>query len=158
MQLISNRARRTVVSPMAFGLFLILIWEAVCQAGIYNTIPIMARQTVQASFSAIAASSPELVLRSFGARKIDVLLIPRALPQFFGSIKLAITGALIGTIVTETVAASTGIGYVMVVATNRLDGPLAFAGLAMLAGLGVTLYVASTLLDRRLTGWAYRRQ
>jgi NitT/TauT family transport system permease protein len=113
--------------------------------------------------TAIAASSPELddVLRSLGARKIDVLLkvsIPRALPQFFGSIKLAITGALIGTIVAETIAANTGIGYVMVVATNRLDGPLAFAGLAVLSALGVTLYVISVFVERRLTGWAYRRQ
>ena len=112
--------------------------------------------------TAIQASSPELddVLRSLGARKLDVLLkvsIPRALPQFFGSIKLAITGALIGTIVAETVAANTGIGYVMIVATNRLDGPLAFAGLTVLAVMGVTLYVAALVLEKRLTGWAYRR-
>lgn len=113
--------------------------------------------------TAIAASSPELddVLRSLGARKIDVLIkvsIPRALPQFFGSIKLAITGAFIGTIVAETVAANSGIGYVMVVATNNMDGPLAFAGLAVLAVMGVTLYVISILIEKRLTGWAYRRE
>ncbi len=113
--------------------------------------------------TAIAASSPELddVMRSLGARKIDVLLkvsIPRAMPQFFGSIKLAITGALIGTIVAETIAANAGIGYVMVVSTNRLDGPLAFAGLTVLSAMGVTLYIIATVLEKRLTGWAYRRQ
>jgi NitT/TauT family transport system permease protein len=113
--------------------------------------------------TAIASSSPELddVLRSLGARKIDVLLkvsIPRAMPQFFGSIKLAITGALIGTIVAETIAANKGIGYVMVVATNRLDGTLAFAGLTVLSVMGVTLYIIAITLEKRLTGWAYRRQ
>jgi NitT/TauT family transport system permease protein len=113
--------------------------------------------------TAIAASSPELddVLRSLGARKIDVLLkvsIPRALPQFFSSIKLAITGAFIGTIVAETVAANSGIGYVMVVATNNMDGPLAFAGLAVLAAMGIFLYATSMLIEKRLTGWAYRRE
>lgn len=113
--------------------------------------------------TAIAASSPELddVLRSLGARKIDVLIkvsIPRALPQFFGSIKLAITGAFIGTIVAETMAANSGIGYVMVVATNNMDGPLAFAGLAVLATMGICLYVVSMLIEKRLTGWAYRRE
>lgn len=113
--------------------------------------------------TAIAASSLELddVLRSLGARKIDVLLkvsIPRALPQFFSSIKLAITGAFIGTIVAETVAANSGIGYVMVVATNNMDGPLAFAGLAVLAAMGIFLYGASMLIEKRLTGWAYRRE
>jgi NitT/TauT family transport system permease protein len=112
--------------------------------------------------TAIAASSPELddVLRSLGARKIDILLkvsIPRALPHFFGSLKLAITGAFIGTIVAETVAANSGIGYVMVVATNNMDGPLAFAGLTILALMGVTLYALSLFVEKRLTGWAYRR-
>ena len=113
--------------------------------------------------TAIAASSPELddVLRSLGARKIDVLLkvsIPRAMPQFFGSIKIAITGAFIGTIVAETVAANSGIGYVMVVATNNMDVPLAFAGLIVLSAMGVFFYVASRIIETRLTGWAYRRE
>ena len=90
--------------------------------------------------TAIATSSPELddVLRSLGARKIDVLMkvsIPQALPQFFGSIKLAIAGAFIGTIVAET-SRHSGIGYVMVMATNNMDGPLAYAGLAVLADHG----------------------
>ena len=112
--------------------------------------------------SAIAASSPELddVLRSLGARKIDVLLkvsIPQALPQFFGSIKLAISGAFIGTIVAEIVAGSVGIGHVMVIATNNMDGPLAYAGLTILATMGVTLYLIAVLIEKRMTGWAYRR-
>jgi NitT/TauT family transport system permease protein len=111
--------------------------------------------------TAIATSSPELddVLRSLGATKLDVLLkvaIPRALPQFFGSIKLAITGAFIGTIVAETIAANSGIGYVMVVATNGMDGALAFAALTVLALMGVALYAISLFLEKRLTGWAYR--
>lgn len=112
--------------------------------------------------TAIAASSPELddVLRSLGARKIDILRkvsIPRALPQFFGSLKLAISGAFIGAIVAETIAANSGIGYVMVVATNNMDVPLAFAGLSVLSLMGVTLYAISNFADKRLTGWAYRR-
>ncbi len=112
--------------------------------------------------SAIAASSPELddVLRSLGARKIDVLLkvsIPQAMPQFFGSIKLAIAGAFIGTVVAEIVAGSAGIGHVMVIATNNMDGPLAYAGLTVLAIMGVTFYLAAVLIEKRLTGWAYRR-
>lgn len=111
--------------------------------------------------TAIATASPELddVLRSLGATRLDVLLkvgFPRALPQFFGSIKLAITGAFIGTIVAETIAANTGVGYVMVVATNGMDGALAFAALSVLALMGVALYGAALLLERRLTGWAYR--
>ena len=58
------------------------------------------------------------------------------MPQFFSSIKLAITGAFIGTIVAETVASNAGIGYLMIVATNNMDVPLAFAGLFVLAAMG----------------------
>jgi NitT/TauT family transport system permease protein len=111
--------------------------------------------------TAIATSSPELddVLRSLGATRADVLFkvsLPRALPQFFGSIKLAITGAFVGTIVAETIAANSGIGYVMAVATNTMDGALAFAALSVLAVMGVVLYLVALLLEKRLTGWAYR--
>lgn len=111
--------------------------------------------------TAVAASSPELndVLRSLGASRIDIMrkiALPRAMPQFFGSIKLAITGAFIGTIVAETVASNTGIGYLMIVATNNMDVPLAFAGLFVLAAMGVTLYAVSLFVEKRLTGWAYR--
>ncbi len=112
--------------------------------------------------TAVAASSPELsdVLRSLGASRADIMLkvaLPRAMPQFFSSIKLAITGAFIGTIVAETVASNTGIGYLMIVATNNMDVPLAFAGLFVLAAMGVALYTASLFLEKRLTGWAYRK-
>ncbi len=112
--------------------------------------------------TAIGAASPELddVMRSLGARKLDIIWkvsLPRAMPQFFGSLKLAISGSFIGAIVAETIAANSGIGYVMVVATNNMDVPLAFAGLSILSLMGVGLYLASTLIERRLTGWAYRR-
>jgi NitT/TauT family transport system permease protein len=112
--------------------------------------------------SAIATSSPELddVLRSLGARKLDVLLkvsIPQALPQFFGSIKLAIAGAFIGAVVAEIIAGSAGLGHVMVMASNNMDGPLAYAGLTMLATMGVALYLVAVFIEKRLTGWAYRR-
>jgi len=112
--------------------------------------------------TAVAASSPELadVLRSLGASRTDIMLkvaLPRAMPQFFSSIKLAITGAFIGTIVAETVASNAGIGYLMIVATNNMDVPLAFAGLFVLAAMGVALYAASLFVEKRLTGWAYRK-
>lgn len=112
--------------------------------------------------TAVAASSPDLddVLRSLGASRIDIMrkvALPRALPSFFSSIKIAITGAFIGTIVAETVASNSGIGYLMVVATNNMDVPLAFAGLFVLAALGIALYALSLLLEKRLTAWSTRQ-
>ena len=57
----------------------------------------------------LATVEPELldVLRSLGARKRQILIkigLPRSLPYFFASLKIAITLAFVGTIISETVA------------------------------------------------------
>lgn len=112
--------------------------------------------------TAVAASSPEMedVLRSLGASKLTVMRkvsVPSAMPDFFSSIKIAITGAFIGTIVAETIASNAGIGYLMVVATNNLDSPLAIAGLLVLSAMGVSFYCIALFVEKQVTGWAYRR-
>ena len=111
--------------------------------------------------TAVATTEPELddMLRSFGARKWDVLRkvsIPRAMPQFFGSVHLAIVSAFIGTVIAEMAAANGGLGYLMVVASGNLDVPLVFAGLLLLAAMGVVFYFVAALFERRMTAWAYR--
>ena len=67
----------------------------------------------------LATTEPELedVLRSLGASKLDILLrvgLPRSMPYFFASLKIAISLAFVGTVVAETVAANIGIGSMMV--------------------------------------------
>jgi NitT/TauT family transport system permease protein len=111
--------------------------------------------------TAVATTEPELndMLRSFGARKWDVLRkvsIPRAMPQFFGSVNLAIVSAFIGTVIAEMAAANGGLGYVMVVASGNLDVRLVFAGLLVLAAMGVVFYLVAAAFERRMTAWAYR--
>ena len=63
----------------------------------------------------LATLEPELedVLRVLGARRWDVLVkvgLPRAMPYFFGSLKVAITLAFVGTTVSEMIASNEGIG------------------------------------------------
>jgi len=111
--------------------------------------------------TAVATTEPELtdVLRSFGARKRDVLIkvaIPRAMPQFFGSINIAIVAAFIGTVIAEMVAANGGLGYLMVVGSGNLDVPLVFAGLILLSAMGLMFYVVAAFFEKRMTAWAYR--
>jgi len=110
----------------------------------------------------LASTEPELedVLRVLGARKRDILWnvgLPRALPYLFASLKIAITLAFVGTVLSETVAANKGIGTVMMIASGNFDVPLVFAGLFLLAGMGVVLYAVSSLVERRMTGWAQRK-
>src|SRR3972149_2904675 len=69
------------------------------------------------------------VLRSLGATKREIFTksgIPRSLPYFFASLKVAVTLAFVGAVISETVAANRGIGYLMIAARSRFDVPLVF--------------------------------
>ena len=110
----------------------------------------------------LATTEPELedVLKSLGASKMDLLLnvgLPRTMPFFFASLKIAATFAFVGTVLAETVASNKGIGNVMMSASSNFDVPLVFAGLFILAFLGVALYVLFSLIEGRFVGWANRR-
>jgi NitT/TauT family transport system permease protein len=110
----------------------------------------------------LATTEPELedVLRALGAKKRDILLkvgLPRAMPYFFASLKISVTLAFVGTVLSETVAANKGIGNVMMIASGNFDVPMVFAGLFILAGLGISLYAVSSLIERRMTGWSQRK-
>jgi NitT/TauT family transport system permease protein len=109
----------------------------------------------------IATVEPELrdVLRSLGARPIDIVKkigIPRAMPYFFASLKIAITFAFVGSIVSETVGANKGIGHLIMLASSRFDVPLVFSGLVVTSLMGVSMYVLARLVETRVTGWATR--
>jgi NitT/TauT family transport system permease protein len=110
----------------------------------------------------LATTEPELedVLRALGAKKRDILLkvgLPRAMPYFFASLKVAVTLAFVGSVIAETVASNRGIGNMMMIASSSFNVPLVFAGLFILAGLGVSLYAIFSLIEHRVTGWAHRK-
>lgn len=110
----------------------------------------------------IATVEPELedVMKTLKASKRDILWnvsLPRAMPYFFASLKVAVTLAFVGSVVAETVASNRGIGNMMMIASSSFNVPLVFAGLFVLAGLGVMLYVLFSLVEYRVTGWAHRK-
>ena len=90
----------------------------------------------------LATVEPELedVLRSLGASKLDILRkvgLPRSMPYFFASLKVAITLAFVGTVISETLASNDGIGYLMLQASSQFRVPLMFAGLGVIAVMGI---------------------
>ena len=110
----------------------------------------------------LATTEPELedVMRALKASKLDILVnvgLPRAMPYFFASLKVAVTQAFVGTVIAETVASNRGIGNMMMIASATFDVPLVYAGLLILAILGVALYGIFSLVEARVTGWAHRR-
>jgi NitT/TauT family transport system permease protein len=110
----------------------------------------------------LATTEPELedVMRALRASKMDILWnvgLPRTMPFFFASLKVSVTLAFVGTVISETVASNRGIGNVMMIASSNFDVPLVFAGLMILAFLGVSLYAIFSLIEGRITGWAHRK-
>ena len=108
----------------------------------------------------LATLEPELsdVLRVLGASRWQIFRkvgVPRTMPLFFASLKVAISSAFVGSVISETVASNAGIGYLMAVAASDFNTRLAFAGLFVLAALGVLLYGLFAAVERRMTGWAY---
>jgi NitT/TauT family transport system permease protein len=98
------------------------------------------------------------VLRALGASSWQIFIkvgAPRTMPMFFASLKVAISSAFVGSVISETVAANAGIGYLMAVAASDFNTRLAFCGLFVLAAMGVLLYGLFAAVERRLTGWAY---
>ena len=66
----------------------------------------------------LATVEPELedVLRSLGATRLDILRkvgLPRTMPFFFASLKVSVTLAFVGAVISETIASNDGIGYLM---------------------------------------------
>lgn len=109
----------------------------------------------------IASLEPELadVLRSLGARRSVILrkvALPRALPYLFASLKIAITLAFVGSVVSEMVASNAGVGYLLLNASSSFRVPLVFAALLVVAVLGICMYWLADLIESRSTGWVRR--
>jgi len=151
-----NSVPKVAVIPVLVIWFGIGTIPAVITAFLLSFFPILVNVA-----TGIATVEPELrdVLRALGATKRQVIMkvgLPRAMPYFFASLKIAMTVAFVGSIVAETVAANAGIGHLMLVASSRFEVPLAFAGLIVTGLMGVGMYVVCVAIEQRMTGWATR--
>jgi NitT/TauT family transport system permease protein len=111
----------------------------------------------------LATIEPEMidVLYSLGATRFEIMRkvgIPRAMPYLFASLKVAITLAFIGSVISETVGGNRGIGFLMLSAGARNDTATTFAGLFAIAIMGVAMYAICALVEKRTTRWAFRGQ
>jgi NitT/TauT family transport system permease protein len=151
-----NSIPKVAVVPILVIWFGVGTVPAVITAFLIAFFPILVNVAV-----GIATVEPELqdVLRALGASRWQVIRkvgLPRSMPYFFASLKMAITFAFVGTIVAETVAANKGIGNFMLIASSRFEVPLAFAGLLVTSVMGIGMYLITALVERRMTGWAMR--
>jgi NitT/TauT family transport system permease protein len=153
-----NSVPKVAVVPILVIWFGIGTVPAIITAFLISFFPIVVNVA-----TGIATVEPELrdVLRALGARPTDIIRkvgLPRAMPYFFASLKIAITVAFVGSIMAETVAANKGIGHLMILASSRFDVPLVFAGLIVTGIMGVVMYALAVMVEERTTGWAMRGQ
>jgi NitT/TauT family transport system permease protein len=151
-----NALPKAAFVPILVVWFGIGVGPAVLTAFLISFFPI----TVNIA-TGLATLEPELedVLRVLGAKRWDVLIkvgLPRSMPYFFGSLKVAITLAFVGTTVSEMTAANEGIGYLLISAGSAMQMGLAFAGLVVVGAMAMLMYEAFSVLEKRITGWAHR--
>jgi NitT/TauT family transport system permease protein len=151
-----NSIPKVAVIPILVIWFGIGTVPAIITAFLISFFPILVNVA-----AGIATVEPELkdVLRALGASRLQMIRkvgLPRAMPYFFASLKVAITFAFVGSIVAETVAANKGIGNLMLVASSRFEVPLAFAGLIVTSLMGIGMYLLAEFVERRTTFWATR--
>ncbi len=151
-----NALPKAAFVPILVVWFGIGIGPAILTAFLISFFPIMVNIA-----TGLATLEPELedVLRVLGARRWDVLTkvgLPRSLPYFFASLKVAITLAFVGTTVSEMTASNEGIGYLLISAGSSMQMGLAFSGLIVVGIMAMAMYELFSLLERRLTGWAHR--
>lgn len=151
-----NAVPKVAVVPILILWFGIGTVPAVLTAFLISFFPIVVNVA-----TGIATTEPELrdVLRALGASKLDIMRkvgIPRSMPYFFGSLKVAITLAFVGSVVSETVGSNAGLGKLMLDAQAAFKVELVFAALVALAVLGIVLYAITAWVEKRMTGWAFR--
>jgi len=153
-----NSIPKVAVVPILIMWFGIGEIPAILTAFLISFFPIVVNVA-----TGLATMEPELedVLRALGASKLDVMRkvgIPRSMPYFFGSLKVAITLAFVGAVVSETVGANAGLGHLMAQAGSNFQMALVFAGLIALAIEGIVMYAITAWIEMRMASWAFRSQ
>lgn len=151
-----NALPKAAFVPILVVWFGIGVGPAVLTAFLISFFPI----TVNIA-TGLATLEPELedVLRVLGAKRWDVLTkigLPRSMPYFFASLKVAITLSFVGTTVSEMMAANEGIGYMLVSAGASMQMALAFAGLLVVGVMAMLMYELFSFIEKHTTAWAHR--
>jgi NitT/TauT family transport system permease protein len=151
-----NALPKAAFVPILVVWFGIGVGPAILTAFLISFFPIMVNIA-----TGLATLEPELedVLRVLGAKRWDVLIkvgLPRSMPYFYGSLKVAITLAFVGTTVSEMTAANEGIGYLLISAGSAMQMGLAFAGLVVVGAMAMVMYELFSVIERHTTAWAHR--
>lgn len=107
----------------------------------------------------LTAVEPDLldmvrVLRASTLQTFVKIRLPASLPYFFSGTKVAVTLAVIGSVIGEFVGADKGLGYLILVSGSQLNTAMVFGVLAILSLMGMLLFVAVEWAQRLLCPWS----
>ncbi len=152
-----NAVPKAAIVPILVVWFGIGVGPGILTAFLISFFPIMVNIA-----TGLATLEPELedVLRVLGAHRWDVLVkvgLPRAMPYFYGSLKVSITLAFVGTVLAEMTAGDSGIGNLIQSAGSQQRMALAFAGLVTISAMAMAMYELFSAIEKHTTAWAHRR-
>ncbi|GAA2792633.1 ABC transporter permease [Kribbella solani] len=97
------------------------------------------------------------LMRSLNASRTQEffkLRLRYAMPQIFTGFKVAISLAVIGSVIAEFVGATKGLGYIIQQSGASADTTLAFAAITLLSVMSIVLFYGLALLEYLLLPWA----
>ncbi len=98
-------------------------------------------------FRSVSASERQMFFR---------LRLPYAMPYIFAGLRIATTLAVLGAIVAEWLAASNGLGYLVLSGSFNFNTARSFAAVIALAVIGTTFFSLMSSLERRVS-WKKNR-
>jgi ABC-type nitrate/sulfonate/bicarbonate transport system permease component len=94
------------------------------------------------------------VFRSVAATERQMLLklrLPYAMPYIFAGLRIGTTLAVLGAIVAEWLAASNGLGYLVLSGSFNFNTARSFAAIIALAIIGTTFFNIMSWLERKIS-------
>ena len=94
-----------------------------------------------------------LLLESMGASKLQILqklVIPSAIPEFIGVLKISVGMAWIGSVMGEYIASKAGLGYLIVYGGQVMRLDLVMASTFILCVLAAGMYAVVALAEKLL--------
>jgi NitT/TauT family transport system permease protein len=79
---------------------------------------------------------------------------PASLPYLFNGLRISVSMAVVGAVISEFVSADKGLGYSLMLTTSQMDGPLAFSAVIILAAIGIGLFSLVAWLEKLICPWA----
>ncbi|MFI6350981.1 ABC transporter permease [Streptomyces sp. NPDC050560] len=110
------------------------------------------------TISGIRTVAPELIelARAFNARPWQLLwtvLLPSSLPSILAGVRIAIGTSLIGMVVAEFLASTSGVGYMINSAASNFQPDQVFAGVVIVTVVGLLLSELLKWVESRAERW-----